>query len=125
MRGWSSLFGNRDLFMDKQKKAVIAVNYPRGKTIQVNNRPDEIFEIQDKWQLEWPFTDDLDLYFKMFNDCLDKFVRTDVKLLIICNPPKRFLASLFHKSLDFYRFKYKINVLVLITEGDSALYDLP
>lgn len=108
-----------------QKIDVVAVNYSRGKTIRTNNSG-KIFNIVDKMTLEWPDTDDLDLITKSFNDLLDTFCRLNkAKVLIVCNPPQRFLITMWTKSLAFYRFKYKIDIKVLINQGDSAIYTLP
>lgn len=103
----------------------VTVNHTRGPKIVVNNRPKQIYIVQENWIQVWPDTDDLDIMFKAFNDLLDKFCRQQVKLLIICNPPVRLLVCFFNKSLAFYRSKYKIDVKVLINDGDSALYTLP
>lgn len=108
-----------------QKIDVVAVNFTRGKAIKVNNSP-YVYNIVEKVSLEWPDTDDLDVIFKAFNDYLDTFCHFGkAKVLILCNPPRRFLVTMWHKSLAFYRFKYKIDVKVLIHEGDSAIYTLP
>lgn len=103
----------------------ITVNHSRGPKIRVKNKPNQVYQVSENWNQVWPDTDDLDIIFKTFNDLLDRFCKQEVKLLIVCNPPPRILISFWNKSLAFYRNKYKIDVKVLIYDGDSALYTLP
>lgn len=110
---------------DQSEVPVVTINHSRGKKIVVRNRP-EIYKVVEDLKVEWPEGDDLEVWFKAFNDALDKFVHGEkAKILMVCNPPNRFLISCWNKSLNGYRFQHKIDVKVLIHQGDSAIYTLP
>ncbi len=110
---------------DQEEIGVVTINHSRGKKIVVRNRP-EIFKVVEDFKVEWPEGDDLDVWFKTFNDALDRFVHQGkAKVLIVCNPPTRFLISFWNKSMNGYRFQHKIDIKVLIHQGDSAIYTLP